>query len=283
MIKFRVEGIQYKSDEHSNAMSLDYKNFNPYVIGISDARDISCIKVSTSDINSIIEVWHGICNLAKYMDCKIVCWHHDCQFLAYPDSDPTLLDGDWAYYVIDYRLLHFGPYEPKKNKTYEEFNDNYRHANEALNNLYRQIEEAKKKKANIIYNRFASNVKDEIKPKEFSPGTPKIVKKYVNDILKMTIGILSKSNEKYLIDFKYELGNNSNISYGPNGRKFRVQDTLFVEWLDSLSDMHGNYGQNYEIAASYVDRYLKKKLKLSEEEYEKTYYSYIIHLIKGIE
>lgn len=281
MINFKVKGIQYKNDEHGKELSTTtYKSMNILVIPLVEAKHISSIVVSCSDIHNIVEVWKELCNAAQYFNCKMVCWHHDCQFVVNPDSNPNLID-DWASYIIDYRLLHFGPDEPKITEEYMDFNNSYSATERTLSRLYKEMKEAKQKRAKVIFNRFASNIEDKIKPEEFRPGTPKVVKKYANQVLKMVLGILDKSKEKYLIDFKYNMSNNFTYTIGPNNRKFRVQDYLFEEWLDSLEELKGNYGENFEIIADYTKKYLMKKLEFDDYKFQDTYYSYFINLIKN--
>jgi len=281
MIKFEVVGVQYKNDEHSQALAtVIYAKMNMLVIGLEEAKHISAIVVRCSDFHNIVEVWKELCHAAQYFNCKMICWHHNCQFIVYPDSDENLID-EWAYYIIDYRLLKFGPYAPIKKKSYEAFCDAYSSSNRALNRLYKEIKEQKKKRASIIYDRFAFDVKDEIGMSDIDAGTPKVVEKNINAILKMVIGIHDKSKEKYLSDFKYDLSDNYTWCCGPNNRKFKVQDYLFEEWLDSIDEMKGNYGENYEIAALYIKKYLMKKLGMDEEKFQDTYYNYFANLIKN--
>lgn len=278
MINFTVKGIQYKKDKHSEKLSSTYENLNILVIPSEDFNNIKAIVVSCSKYHNIVEVWKELCNASKYFNCNMICWFNDCQFVVNPNSNPDLIDN-WASYIIEYRLLVFGPYSPKKNKTYEKFNDSYKAVERSVNRIYRELKEAKRKKANLLYNMFACDIKDEIKPEEFSPGTPKVVKKHVNEILKMIIGINSGKKEKYLIDFDYDLS--KCIAYSPNGRKNNVKETLFLEWIDSLEDMKGNYGNNFDIAICYIDKYLLNKLRLSEDEYNNTNYKYFGHLTKN--
>lgn len=279
MVNFEVVGVQYKDDNHSKSLSSIYNKMNVLVIGLEEAKHISTIVVRCSDFYNILEVWQQLCHTAQYFNCKMACWHHSCQFIAYPDSDEKLID-EWAYYIIDYRLLKFGPYAPIKKKSYEEFCDSYSSANRAINRLYREIKEQEKKRADIIYNRFASDVKAEIDMADIDAGTPKIVKKNINAILKMIIGIHDKSKEKYLADFRYDMSDNFTYTCGPNSRKWRVQDYLFNEWLDSMNELKGNYGENYEIAAEYIKKYLMKKLGMNEEKFQDTYYSYYLNSLK---
>lgn len=280
MIKFTIKGIQYKHDEHSTPLSPTYKGFNMLVIPLSEAKSISNIVVECAEVYNIVEVWHELCNASKYFNCKMTCWHHDCQFIVNPESDPKIITG-WAYDIIEHRLLTFGPEAPKLTKEYITFSNRYNSIDTTINDLYAEINIQKQKKASLVYDRFASNIEDTIDMKDIDPGTPKVVKRSINRILKMLIGICKKSNEKYLIDFEYELGNVT--GHSPNSRKFRVRDHIFQEWLDSLDDMKGNYGHNFELVAEYIQKYLMKKLNLEFDRFQYTWYHYLIILLKNHE
>lgn len=279
MINFEVVGVQYKTQKHCQPLKDIYNKMNVLVIGLEEAKHISTIVVKCSDFHNIVEMWKQLCETAAYFNCKLVCWHHDCQYIAYPDSDSNLVNL-WSSYIIEYHLANFGPYAPDRKKSYQVFCDGYTSTARQLNVLYRQIEEVKKKRAELVYDRFASGIEDEIDMKDIDPGTPKVVKKNINAILKMTIGILDKSKEKYLVDFQYKFADDSTYKCGLNARKFSTQDHLYMEWIDYIEELKGNYVKNYEIAAAYINRYLMKKLNMTEEQYKDTYYSYFTDLLK---
>lgn len=269
-----IEGLQFKDDEHGTALNGNmYGGMNIKVIPLGFSDNIQCIKVKASEIYNEVELWKNMCKVSRYYDCKVVCNFHNCQFIVDPGSSPDLIDK-YISIITNYRLLTFGPDAPTITNKYLKYVDSYFSSSRTIDSLYKKIEEERKKIGNLLYDVFASDVKDVIDMNEFRPGTPKVVKKNVNAILKMLIGINDKAKQKYVVDFNWKLGDYNGSSNKMT--RYLAGENIFQYWLSTLKEMEGNYGENFNIVGKYIKKYLKDKLKLDGEKFEDTILSHFI-------